>query len=61
MAVAGCLLVLSQVQAVFSFVMGNAIFLRNRKGGANDVDVLYTLSEINDDGTIENLDDSGHG
>ena len=29
MAVGGNLLVLSQVQAVFQFLMGNAIFLRN--------------------------------
>ena len=26
--------------------MGNAIFLRNRKGGANYIDVLHTLSEM---------------
>ena len=46
MVVAGSLLVLSQVQAVFKFVMGNATFLRNQKGDANNVDVLHTLSEI---------------
>ena len=46
MAVAGSLLVLSLVQAVFLFVMGNALFLRNEKGDANNVDVLHTLSEI---------------
>ena len=26
--------------------MGNAIFLRNQKGDANNVDVLHTLSEM---------------
>ena len=26
--------------------MGNAIFLRNQKGDANNVDVLHTLSEL---------------
>ena len=46
MVVAGSLLVLSQVQAVFKFVMVNATFLRNQKGDANNVDVLHTLSEI---------------
>ena len=34
------------VQAVFLFVMGNALFLRNQKGDANNVDVLHTLSEM---------------
>ena len=46
MAVAGSLLVLSQVQAVFYFVMGNVIFLRNQKCDANNVDVLHTLWEM---------------
>ena len=41
------------------FVMGNAIFLRNQKSDGNDVDVLHTHFIGNDDGTIENLDDSG--
>ena len=45
-AVADSLLVLSLVQAVFLFVMGNALFLRNQKGDANNVDVLHTLSEM---------------
>ena len=46
-AVAGSLLVLSLVQAVFLFVMGSAtVFLRNQKGDANNVDVLHTLSEM---------------
>ena len=46
MVVAGSLLVLSQVQAVFYFVMGNVIFLRNQKDDANNVDVLHTLWEM---------------
>ena len=45
-AVADSLLVLSLVQAVFLFVMGNALFLRNEKGDAKNVDVLHTLSEV---------------
>ena len=45
-AVADSLLVLSLVQAVFLFAMGNALFLRNQKGDANNVDVLHTLSEM---------------
>ena len=45
-AVADSLLVLSLFQAVFLFVMGNVLFLRNQKGDANNVDVLHTLSEM---------------
>ena len=45
-AVADSLLVPSLVQAVFLFVMGNALFLRNQKDDANNVDVLHTLSEM---------------
>ena len=45
-AVAGSLPVPSLVQAVFLFVMGNALFLGNQKGVANNVDVLRTLSEV---------------
>ena len=32
--------------ASLKFVLGNAIFLRNQKGDANNVDVLHTLSEM---------------
>ena len=46
MASAGSLLVLSQVQAVFKFLMGNATFLRNQKGDASNLDVLHTWSEM---------------
>ena len=45
-AVADSLLVPSLVQAVFLFVMGNALFLGNQKDDANNVDVLHTLSKM---------------
>ena len=61
MAVAGCLLVLSQVQVVFYFVIGNAISPQKPKKRSKHCWRPPHFIE-NDDGTIENMiqvDDSG--